>query len=133
MNIITDIKSLWAGLTAFLGGIVFNDITIPLFGVKLTVISMAAAGALVSFAYGKRVESRKMLYTLAAANTFIGSVAAAILPAALGWDWVKPELTPALAAVIAIAARWVVPAAIDLVPEFLRKILKLPPKDGPNA
>lgn len=111
----------------------FNDITIPLFGVKLTVVSMAAAGALVSFAYGKKVESRKVLYTLAAANTFLGSIGAAILPAALGWEWVKPELTPALAAIIAIAARWIVPAAIDLVPEFLRKILRLPPKDDTNA
>lgn len=133
MNIVTDIKALWAGLTAFLGGVVFNDITIPLFGVKLTVVSMAAAGALVSFAYGKKVESRKVLYTLAAANTFLGSIGAAILPAALGWEWVKPELTPALAAIIAIAARWIVPAAIDLVPEFLRKILRLPPKDDTNA
>jgi len=107
---------------------------LPFFGVKLTVLTMAAGGALVSFAYGKRIESRKTLYTLAAANTFLASVSVAVIPAALGWEWVNPTVMPALAALIAIGARWIVPPLIEIVPEFIRKILKLPPKqDNSNA
>lgn len=112
------------------GGIVFNDLTLPFFGVHLTVISMAAGGAIVSFAYGDPITSRKRLYVLALANTFLASVCVAVLPAALGWQWVQPGLQPAFAALIAAGARWFVPATITLIPEFMRKILRLDKKEN---
>lgn len=121
---------LGGSVTGFLGGIVFNDISLPFFGVHLTVLTMAAGGAIVSFAYGDPITSRKKLYTLAAANTFLATVAVAVLPAALGWQWVNPTLEPALAALIAIGARWFVPSMITMIPEFLRKIFRLDKKDA---
>lgn len=110
------------------GGIIFNDVSLPFFGVHLTVITMAAGGAIVSFAYGDPITSRKKLYTLAIANTFIASAAVAVLPAALGWEWVQTGLQPALAALIAAGARWFVPAFITIIPEFLRKVFRLDKK-----
>lgn len=109
--------------------IAFNDLTLPFFGVHLTVITMAAGGAIVSFAYGEPLTSRKKLYILALANTFIASISVAVLPSALGWEWVNPNLQPALAAMIAAGARWFVPAFITIIPDFLRKILRMDKKE----
>lgn len=125
-------------MVGFLNNIVFNDISLPFFGVHLTVLTMAAGGAIVSFAYGEPITSRKKLYTLAAANTFLASIAVAVLPPMMGWGWVNPSLQPAFAAFIAVAARWVVPSMITMVPDFLRKIFRLdkktedttPPQEG---
>lgn len=119
--------------TGLVGSLVFNDISLPFFGVHLTVITMAAGGAIVSFAYGDPITSRKRLYTLAAANTFIASVSVAVLPAMLGWEWVNNGLQPALAAFIAVGARWVVPSMITMIPEFLRKIFRLEKKEPDPA
>lgn len=106
----------------------WNDISIPLFGVRVTVIMMAAGGAFASFAYGDPVKPRSKLYTLAAVNTFLAAIVVAVFPPMLGWQWSSPKIEPPLAALVAIGARWIVPAAITMVPELLRKILRLPPK-----
>jgi hypothetical protein len=133
MNITTGIQTAGGVMTGFLSTIVFNDLTIPFFGVHLTVITMAAGGAIVSFAYGDPITSRKKLYTLAVANTFLASISVAVLPAALGWEWVNNGLQPALAALIAVGARWFVPSMISIIPEFLRKIFRLDKKETPSA
>lgn len=106
----------------------WNDLSIPLFGVRVTVIMMAAGGAFASFAYGDPVKPRSKLYTLAAVNTFLAAIVVAVFPPMLGWQWSSPKIEPPLAALVAIGARWIVPAAITMVPELLRKILRLPPK-----
>jgi hypothetical protein len=130
-------STIGVGMTGFLSSIVFNDISLPFFGVHLTVITMAAGGAIVSFAYGEPITSRKKLYTLAVANTFLASISVAVFPAMMGWQWVNPELQPALAALIAVGARWFVPSIITMIPDFLRKIFRLdkkieevPPQEG---
>lgn len=102
-----------------------NGWSIPMFGVPLTVLAMAAAGATISFAYGEPVKSRKKLFTLAIANTFIAAISVAVVPEAFGWSWVSDKLEPPLAGLVAIASRWVVPNFIDLVPEVLRKLFRL--------
>lgn len=109
--------------------IVFNDISIPLFGVPLTVITMAAGGALASFAYGEPITSRKKLYILAAVNTFLASVAVGVFPTMLGWAWASPKIAPPLAALIAALCRFAVPAIVEMVPELLRKIFRLDKKE----
>lgn len=107
-----------------------NEILTPFFGVPLTVITMAAFGALASFAYGDPVRPRKKLYLLAAANTFLASVAVAVFPEMLGWAWANPKIAPALAALIAAGARFAVPAIVDAFPRIINKILKLDPKEN---
>lgn len=108
----------------------WNDLSIPLFGVRVTVIMMAAGGAFASFAYGDPVRPRAKLFTLAAVNTFLASVIVAVAPAMLGWQWASPKLEPPLAALVAIGCRWVVPSLITMIPELLRKILRLEKKDS---
>lgn len=102
-----------------------NGWSIPLFGVPLTVLAMAAGGATISFAYGEPVKSRKRLFTLAVANTFIAAISVAVVPEAFGWEWVNEKLEPPLAGLVAVGARWFVPQFISLVPEVLKKFFRL--------
>lgn len=104
---------------------VFNNLSMPFLGVPLTVIGMAAAGAYLSFAYGKPEPNRKKLYGLAIANTFLACVSVAVLPRMLGWDWAVPKIEAPLAGFFAFGSRWFIPAFIESVPEFVRKFLKL--------
>lgn len=118
-----------AGMLALASFGAINQITTPFFGVPLTVIAMAAGGALVSFAYGESEISRKRLYTTAAANTFLAAIFVAVIPRAFGWSWSVPALEPAFAAGVAWIARWAVPTTIKLVPDILRKVFKLNKED----
>lgn len=118
-------KIIGTGLAALTSIGVINDWSVPLFGVPLTVIGMAAAGAYLSFAYGEPVKSRKKLYTLAIANTFLAAVSVAVLPQWLGWEWSSHKLEAPLAGMFAFAARFAVQPLIDTVPELIRKFFKL--------
>ena len=102
-----------------------NSMSIPFFGVPLTVLAMATAGATISFAYGKPIESRAKLFTMAIANTFVAAASVAIVPHALGLTWLSDKLQAPTAFLIAVLARHVVPAVIELVPEIIQKIFKL--------
>ena len=104
---------------------VINNWVIPFFGVPVTVLTMAAGGALVSFAHGKPEKDRRKLYKLAAANTFIATMLIAVAPKLMGWEWVTPENAPALAAITAWLCRWGIPSTISLMPELVRKLFKL--------
>lgn len=119
------LKTTSAASVATAVGAGINGWSIPLFGVPLTVVAMAAAGATISFAYGEPVKSRKKLFTLALANTFIATIAVAVIPKAFGWDWADARLEPPLAGLVAVGARWFVPQFISLVPEVLKKFFKL--------
>ena len=112
------------GLAAASAG-VLNNVSVPLLGVPLTVIGMAAAGAYLSFAYGKPEKNRKKLYGLAVANTFLACVAVAVLPKALGWEWTVPKIEAPLAGLFAFGARWFIPAFVESIPEWIHRILKL--------
>jgi hypothetical protein len=102
-----------------------NDLSIPLFGVPLTVIGMAAAGAYLSFAYGKPEKDRKKLYLLALANTFLACVCVAVLPSALGWECANHRIEAPLSGLFAFGARWWVPAFIESIPQWIQRILKI--------
>lgn len=119
------------GVAATAAATGWNDWSVPLFGVRITVIMMAAGGAFASFAYGDPVKPRPRLYTLAAVNTFLASVIVAVVPPMMGWQWSTPKLEPPLAALVAIGCRWIVPQLIVMIPEFLRKILRLDKKETP--
>lgn len=109
------------------GGLVasLNQISVPLLGVPLTVVTMAIGGALASFGYGEKVESKKKMYTMAGINAFIATICVTVLPGALDWDWVSPKVEPALAAMIAVGARFVMPQLIEMVPKIIKRIFKL--------
>lgn len=121
-------KLIGTGLGAFASMGVVNDWSMPLFGVPLTVIGMAAAGAWLSYAYGKPEPNRKKLYTMAVANTFVATVCVAVLPVWLGWEWTNSRIEAPLAGLFAFSARFAIQPAIDLIPALLRKWFKLEEK-----
>ena len=112
------------GLTVLSAGFI-NNITVPLFGVPLTVVVIAIGGALASFAYGEPAKNRKTLYTMAAVNAFLATLLVAVLPKAMGWQWAIPKIEPAMAGLIAALLRFAVPAFISLIPDIIKKIFKL--------
>lgn len=120
-----EMKVIGTGGAVAAGYGVVNDISIPLLGVPLTVIGMAAAGAYLSFAYGKPERNRKKLYGLAVANTFLACVCVAVLPQAFGWEWTVPRLEAPLAGLFAFGARWFIPAFVESIPAWIQRILKL--------
>lgn len=108
---------------------VWNQWTLPLLGVPLTVVMVAAFGAFLSNAYHTERLPPKKLYFYAATNTFLASISAAVVPKMMGWDWVTPQLEAPLAGMMAFAAQWWVPTVLDLIPEMLRKLFRLKPKE----
>lgn len=118
-------KLIGTGLATIAGAGLINDWSVPLFGVPLTVIGMAAAGAYLSYAYGKPEPKRKKLYTMAIANTFLAAVCVAVLPSWLGWEWTNSRIEAPLAGLFAFGARFAVQPFIDTIPEIIRKLFKL--------
>lgn len=109
-----------------------NNLSIPFLGVPLNVVAVAAFGAIVSFAWGKPVEGpRKLwkLYSLFVGITFLAATFVAVVPYMMGWEWVKPELQPPFAGLVAAMMRFAIPPFIDLIPEVIRKIFRIEKKD----
>lgn len=122
-------------LIAGLGAIslaTINGVSIPFLGVPLNVVTVAAFGAFVSFAWGEPVKEKKKLYMYALSSTFLAAVFVAIFPPMMGWEWVKPALQAPLAGFVAASMRFAIPPAIEAIPEIIRKIFRLDqkPKEG---
>lgn len=122
-------------VTALLGTIslaTINSASIPFLGVPLNVVTVAAFGAFVSFAWGEPVKDKKKLYMYALASAFISAAFVAVVPAMMGWEWVTPKLQAPFAVLIAAMMRFAVPAFIDAIPELIRKVFRLDskPREG---
>lgn len=102
-----------------------NAWTVPMFSVPLTVIGMAALGAYFGHAYKEPEKSRKKLYLMVAANTFLATVTVAVLPKWMGWGWADGRIEGALAGLSAFASVFAVEPMIKIIPEILRKFFKL--------
>lgn len=99
-----------------------NGLSVPVLGVPLTVLAMAAAGSLVGFAYTPPVESRSRLYTLALANTMLATWFVVLIPEWRGWV-VSPVAQPPLAGVMAAANCVVVPMLFKRLPQLVTRFL----------
>lgn len=112
------------GGLAIMGGL--NNLSISLFNVPITVVFMAAAGALLSFAYnvdGDDKMPRRKLFVLVLANTMLACAAVAVLPQWLGWSWNSPKIEGSLALLFAAIARFAVPWGLKVMPELAKEIL----------
>lgn len=117
-----------AGTITTTGLGMWNQWSLPLLGVPLTVVMVAAFGAFLSNAYHTERLPPRQLYFYAVTNTFLASISVAVIPKMMGWEWATPQIEAPLAGMMAFAAQWWVPAALSIVPEFLRKIFRLQPK-----
>lgn len=102
-----------------------NAVSVPLFGVPLTVIAMAVAGTYLSASQGKPEKKNARFYTRHVGYLFMSVVSVSIIPNLLGWNWATPRLEGPIAGALAFSARYWVPSVIELIPEIIKKIFKL--------
>lgn len=122
--IIKPITGVTVGLTSTL----INNWSLSLFNVPVTVLGMAAAGSILSFAYdmeGGKKMTRKRLYFLAAANTVLAAAAVSLIPQWMGWTWMNQGLHGSFALLLAAVARFAIPAFLHLIPEIISRIFRL--------
>ena len=97
----------------------FNSVSVPFIGVPLTALTMAAAGAVCSFAWSTGTNSRARLFVVATASTFVGAACVSVIPHLFGKTW-PAELHGPLAFVFGLLAQWVVPATRGAIPTFFK-------------
>jgi len=108
-----------------------NDVSVPLFGVPMTVIAMAAAATYLSASQAKPEKKNATFYLKHLGYLFMSVVSVSIVPQLLGWDWVVPRLEGPIAGALAFSARYWIPATLELIPEIIKKLFKLREyKDG---
>jgi hypothetical protein len=107
------------------------EVNIPFFNAPITVLGMATAGSILSFAFGVSEPSRKRLFGVAIASTFVGAAAVTVLPAAFKMEWVSPVVQAPLAFFLAFFARWIVPLLIVILPALVKRHLGLAPSNPP--
>lgn len=110
-----------------------SAVIIPFFGVPLTVVTMAAAGAAVSFIHGDKEPDTSAVFKQAIGNAFLALLLVVVVPRMFHMSWVEPGITPPLAALVAWANRWAVPATIKMMPDIVRRLFKLGEYSGHNA
>ena len=108
--------------SSFMLAVFSPEATLPFFNVPITTLGMSAAGSLLGFAYGSPVDDRRKLFGYAIGGTFIGIWAVQILPKWLEWGWFLPELQPAVAGIVALLSRWIVPFVIEQIPALWKRI-----------
>ncbi len=114
---------------AALAGVSFidklNAVLIPFLGVPVTVVTMAAAGAGVSFIHGDREINVKRMLKQIVGNTFLAVLAVAVVPKMFSMQWLEPGIMPAAAAMLAWMFRWGIPNTIKLMPDIAKKVFRL--------
>lgn len=90
----------------------------PVWGVPVTVIGAAAAGAALSLFFGDPLPTRRALFGQVLAATFFGAGAAVLLSDAMDWDWAAKNISM-FAMLIAAMIRWFLPSIIDRGKQFI--------------
>lgn len=105
-----------------------NQAPIPFLGVPLIVVAMSATGALLSFAVGQPLRSRRQMFKMALVNTFVGATLTGLIPVVADLTWAQgaegSRLLPPLALLVSLSLRFLLPIAIDLMPAAARGALK---------
>lgn len=108
-----------AGL-AWLGVMLSWDSTTAFIGVPLNVLLAGLTGALLGIAYGDPINPRRRLLATGLLNAFLAASISALLPHVPLLGWLGNAPAAAVALVLGIAFRWVVPAAIERLPDLVR-------------
>lgn len=103
----------------------FNEyIRQPVWGVPVTVIGAAAAGAALSLFFGDPIPTRKQLFGQVIAATMFGAGAAVMLADGMDWDWATKNISM-FAMFAAAMIRWFLPTIIDRGKQLIKEF-KLP-------
>lgn len=129
----TDAASIKVGaaVTGF-GAVLAWDAPVAVLGVPVAVMLAALTGSLLGVIYGKPLALRRDAAGVVVVNTFIAAVAAAIAPHIPLFGWLKAAPMGAVALILAFAARWAIPAAVERLPTIIERFMgKAPPdRDG---
>lgn len=112
----------------------FTDyVSLPVWGVPVSVIGAAAFGAGLSLFFGDPIPSRRSLYGQVLAATFFGAACAVLVADGMDWDWAQKNISM-FALMSAAILRWFLPTVIErgkqLVKEFRFPSIKKPDGDS---
>lgn len=110
------------GTSAAVVGAVDN-FAVSLFNVPLSVIILAAAGCLLSYAYDGSPEhtQKKKFYLSVLANTFSSCAAVSVVPHWFGWEWYSDKMEGSMAFLFGLSSRFAIPFFFKLMPEIIRR------------
>jgi hypothetical protein len=124
VNAATDAVALKAATASTgLGWLLTLDASTAIVGVPINVLLAGLTGALLGVIYGKPLAKRRDAVAAVAVNAFVASAVSAILPHVPLVKVIGAAPASAVALVLAFAARWAVPAAIERIPTVLEKIM----------
>ncbi len=89
-----------------------NYIQLPVWGVPVTVIGAAGAGAVLSLFFGDPIPTRRALYGQTVGATFFGVAVAVLAADGLNWDWAIKNMSM-FALMSAAIMRWFLPTMIE--------------------
>jgi peptidoglycan/LPS O-acetylase OafA/YrhL len=104
----------------------------PVWGVPVTVMGAAAAGATLSLFFGDPLPTRRALFGQVLAATFFGAGVAVLLADGMSWTWATKNISM-FAMISAAMIRWFLPSIIErgkqLIKEFKFSFTKKPGDD----
>ena len=104
-----------AGTAGFISSILdafTTYVQLPVWGVPVTVIGAAGAGAILSLFFGDPLETRRDLFGQTIAATFFGAACAVLVSDGLNWDWAAKNMAM-FALMSAAMIRWFLPSVIE--------------------
>jgi len=104
----------------------------PVWGVPVTVIGAAAAGAALSLFFGDPLPTRKALFGQVMAATFFGAGVAVLVADGMNWDWATKNISM-FAMISAAMMRWFLPSIIERGKQFIKEFkFSFTKKEGDN-
>lgn len=91
----------------------------PVWGVPVTVIGAAAAGAALSLFFGDPLPTRRALFGQVLAATFFGTAVAVLASDAMDWKWATDNISM-FTMLMAAMIRWFLPTIIERVKSLIQ-------------
>lgn len=118
---------------AVLGALNLSAIdAVPMYfmNVPLSTAFMAFVGSMLTLTWSEesKKQPRKTMYMRMVFVTLLATTLVAVLPPMMGWEWYSNKLEGSLAFLLASILPYVIPIFKELLPELLRKWLKLEPR-----
>lgn len=92
----------------------------PVWGVPVTVMGAAAAGAVLSLFFGDPIPTRKLLFGQVLAAMFFGAGTAVLVADGMDWEWATKNISM-FAMISAAMIRWFLPTIIDRGKQFIKE------------
>lgn len=95
-------------------------VSLPVWGVPVSVVGAAAFGAGLSLFFGDPLPSRRALYGQTLAATAFGTACAVLVADGMNWDWAQKNISM-FALMSAAILRWFLPTIIERGKQLIRE------------